>query len=198
MTAALTGFGTGLALIVAIGAQNAYLLRQGILRQHVAVVASICIAADVLLIAVGTAGVGAIVQRHPVVLQVATWTGAAFLVWLAISAFRRVGTTGGLSIDGATVAKGSVVATTLALTFLNPHVYLDTVLMLGGIASTFGEHRWAFAAGAMVASLSWFSALAVGARALAGTLARPTTWRYVDIGIGVIMLACAVRLVWPS
>lgn len=193
MTAALSGLATGLALIVAIGAQNAFLLRQGVLRQHTAMVAAICIAGDVLLIGAGTAGVGAIVAAHPLVLTVAKWAGALYLVWFAIGSFRSAFSTGGLTLDGAP-KKASVLATTLAITFLNPHVYLDTMVMLGSIANSFGQLRWHFAAGAMAGSVIWFSLLAAGARALAKPLANPRFWRYLDVAIGCIMLAIAVKL----
>lgn len=196
MTAALSGLATGLALIVAIGAQNAYLLRQGVLRQHAGAVALICIVGDVLLIAAGTAGVGVVVQSHPTMLVIAKWAGAAYLTWFAVQAFRRARSTTGLTA-GEAGAKGSVIATALAITFLNPHVYLDTVVLLGSIANTFGAERWTFAAGAIVGSIAWFSALAAAGRALAKPLASPRTWRYLDIGIGVMMLLFAINLVRP-
>lgn len=194
MTAVLAGLGTGLALIVAIGAQNAYLLRQAVRRQHAGVVAAICIVADMSLIAVGTAGVAAVINRHPQVLAAVTWAGAAYLVWFAIGSFRRAGRSDALTLQESS-AKGSVVATTLAITFLNPHVYLDTVVMLGSIANSFDEQRWLFAGGAMLGSVAWFSLLALGARALARPLANPRTWRILDIAIGLMMLGLAAKLV---
>ncbi|WP_153505161.1 LysE/ArgO family amino acid transporter [Cumulibacter manganitolerans] len=192
----LTGVLTGLSLIVAIGAQNAYVLRQGLLRNHVTAVVAICIVADVLLIAAGVAGLGVVVQRVPQLLTVLTWAGAAYLVCLAVGAFRRALTTEHLD-PSATPPSGLrvVVLTTLALTFLNPHVYLDTVLMLGSIASTHGAGRWLFGSGAMIASVLWFGALGLGARALSRLVHRASTWRAIDVAVGCVMLAVAVRLV---
>lgn len=194
LTTALAGTLTGLALIVAIGAQNAFVLRQGLRREHVGPVVLICIAADATLILLGTAGVGVVVASHPGLVQVVTWLGAAYLVGYGLLALRRAAAPGGLSVADAPASRGSVVLTTLALTFLNPHVYLDTVLMLGSIANGFGDERWAFAGGAVVGSIVWFTGLGLGARALAGPLGRPRTWRVVDGVIGVMMIALAVRL----
>jgi L-lysine exporter family protein LysE/ArgO len=191
---ALAGLLTGLTLIVAIGAQNAFVLRQGIRREHLAPVVLICIAADVLLIGLGTAGVGALVSAHPGLVRVVTWLGAAYLVGYGLVALRRAAHPEALSASVA-ASRGSVVATTLAITFLNPHVYLDTVLMLGSIANGHGEQRWAFAGGAAAGSAIWFTALGLGARALAGPLGRPGTWRVLDGVIGVTMVGLAVLLV---
>jgi L-lysine exporter family protein LysE/ArgO len=191
---ALAGLLTGLTLIVAIGAQNAFVLRQGIRREHLAPVVLICIAADVLLIGLGTAGVGALVSAHPGLVRVVTWLGAAYLVGYGLVALRRSAHPEALSASVA-ASRGSVVATTLAITFLNPHVYLDTVLMLGSIANGHGEQRWAFAGGAAAGSAIWFTALGLGARALAGPLGRPGTWRVLDGVIGVTMVGLAVLLV---
>lgn len=194
LTTAVAGTLTGLALIIAIGAQNAFVMRQGLRREHVLPVVLICIAADAALILLGTAGVGVVVSSHPGLVRVVTWLGAAYLVGYGLLALRRAAAPEGLSVDAAPASRGSVVLTTLALTFLNPHVYLDTVLMLGSIANGFGEERWAFAGGAVVGSIVWFTALGVGAHALAGPLGRPRTWRVVDGVIGVMMIALAVRL----
>ncbi|WP_338748024.1 LysE/ArgO family amino acid transporter [Janibacter alittae] len=195
LTTALAGTLTGLALIVAIGAQNAFVMRQGLRREHLLPVVLVCIAADAALILLGTAGVGVVVTAHPDLVRVVTWLGAAYLVGYGLLALRRATRPQGLSIADAPASRGSVVLTTLALTFLNPHVYLDTVLMLGSIANGFGEQRWTFAGGAVVGSTLWFTGLALGARALAGPLGRPRTWRALDGIIGVTMLALAVRLV---
>lgn len=194
LTTALAGALTGLTLIVAIGAQNAFVLRQGIRREHLLPVLLICITADALLIGLGTAGVGAVVSDHPDLVRVVTWAGAAYLVGYGLLALRRAGRPEGLEAT-AVASRGSVVLTTLAITFLNPHVYLDTVLMLGSIANGFGEARWTFATGAMVGSAIWFTGLGLGARALAEPLSRPGTWRALDGIIGVTMIGLAVRLV---
>ncbi len=190
----LAGMLTGLTLIVAIGAQNAFVLRQGIRREHLLPVVLICITADTLLIGLGTAGVGAVVDSHPGLVRLVTLAGAAYLVGYGLLALRRSTRPEGLEAT-APASRGSVVLTTLAITFLNPHVYLDTVLMLGSIAGSFGEERWAFAGGAALGSLAWFTALGLGARALAGPLSRPGTWRALDGLIGLTMIALAAGLV---
>ncbi|MGO4131843.1 LysE/ArgO family amino acid transporter [Janibacter sp. RAF20_2_2] len=193
LTTALAGLLTGLTLIVAIGAQNAFVLRQGIRREHLLPVVAICIAADATLIALGTGGVGALVSSHPGLVRVVTWVGAAYLVGYGLLALRRATRPTGLEAT-APASRGSVVATTLAITFLNPHVYLDTVLMLGSIANGFEDERWAFAGGAVVGSTVWFTGLALGARALARPLASPRTWRVLDAIIGVTMVGLGVLL----
>jgi L-lysine exporter family protein LysE/ArgO len=189
------GLTTGLALIIAIGAQNAFVLRQGIRREHVGVVVALCMAGDAILILGGTAGIGALVSRFPLALDVLRWGGAVYLAWWAVRSFVSALKPSSLTAE-APRSRGSVVATTLALTFLNPHVYLDTVVLLGGLANQHGpDARWVFAAGAVVGSLVWFSALGYGARALSGVLDSPRTWRVVDVVVGAVMLALAVNLV---
>lgn len=189
----------GLALIMAIGAQNAWVLRQGIRREHVAVVVGVCALADILLIALGTLGIGTIVENVPWALVALRWGGAAYLIWFAAQSFRSALTDQSLAkAGGATGAKsaGAVLATTLALTFLNPHVYLDTVVMLGNLANQQGELRWVFSVGAATGSILWFSVLGLGARALAKPLNRPGTWKVIDVGVGVVMLLIAAKLVF--
>lgn len=190
MTTALAGLLTGFSLIIAIGAQNAFVLRQGIRREHVLLVVTICAVSDALLIAAGTLGIGFLVTAVPWLLTALKWVGAAYLVWFAIGSFRSAANPSGLASD-ASVSPGSVALTTLALTYLNPHVYLDTVIMLGNLANQHGEARWQFAVGAMTASLIWFTALGFGARALAKPLGRPSIWRGIDIAIGLVMLGLA-------
>ncbi|MCC9205952.1 LysE/ArgO family amino acid transporter [Arthrobacter sp. zg-Y769] len=190
-----TGMVTGLGLIVAIGAQNAFVLRQGLRREHIGVVVAICIISDALLIFGGTAGIGVLVSSFPVVLEILRWGGAAYLTWWGIRSLISAAKPSVLEAQ-APRAKGTVVLTTLALTFLNPHVYLDTVVLLGSLANQYGpDTRWIFAAGAVVGSLAWFTALGYGARALSGVLNRPRTWQIVDLLIGVVMLFLAVRLI---
>ena len=193
LTTAVAGMLSGLALIVAIGAQNAFVLRQGIRREHLVPVLLVCIAADALLISLGTAGVGALVQSHPRALTVVTWVGVAYLVVYGLLSLRRALSPGALTAT-APASRGSVVLTTLAITFLNPHVYLDTVVMLGSIANGFEEQRWSFAAGAVTGSVIWFIGLGLGARWLAGPLGHPRTWRVLDGVIGLTMLGIAARL----
>jgi L-lysine exporter family protein LysE/ArgO len=186
---------TGLALIIAIGAQNAFVLRQGIRREHVGVVVALCMAGDAVLILGGTAGIGALVSHFPGVLDVLRWGGAAYLAWWALRSFASAAKPASLTAE-APRSRGSVIATTLALTYLNPHVYLDTVVLLGGLANQHGpDARWIFASGAVAGSVVWFSALGYGARALSGVLSSPRTWRVVDLVIGVVMLALAVNLI---
>lgn len=186
---------TGLALIVAIGAQNAFVLRQGVHREHIGAVVAVCMAGDALLILGGTAGIGELVTRFPEVLEVLRWGGAAYLAWFAVRSFISALRPSALD-QGAPRSRGSVLASTAALTFLNPHVYLDTVVLLGGVANQQGPGlRWVFAAGAVAGSVAWFAALGYGARSLSGLLGSPRTWRFLDVGIGTIMLGLAAKLI---
>lgn len=196
--AALSGLGFGLSLIVAIGAQNAFVLRQGVRGQHVLPVIAVCAVSDIVLIAAGVAGFGTVVEAVPAVLTVARYAGAAFLFGYAVLAARRALSSSALIAEaaGASVAVGASVLTCLALTWLNPHVYLDTVVLLGSFASTYASpDRWFLAAGAMLASVVWFLALGYGARRLGPLFARPTAWRVLDSLIAVFMLALAIGLV---
>ncbi|MDU0349100.1 LysE/ArgO family amino acid transporter [Actinomyces sp. MRS3W] len=190
---AVTGFATGLGLIVAIGAQNAWVLRQGVRREHIGLVIAICALSDLLLIIIGTGGIRAVSRLAPWVLEVLRWGGVLYLIGFAISSFRSAMKPGGLEESQARPAS-SVALTTLALTWLNPHVYLDTVLMLGTVTNGFGDARWVAAAGAGAASIIWFTVLGLGARALSKPLSSPRTWRVLDVGVGLIMLVVAVHL----
>jgi L-lysine exporter family protein LysE/ArgO len=193
---ALTGFLTGLSLIVAIGAQNAYVLRLGLARNHVALAVSICASADVALIVAGIAGIGAVVRAHPDALTVVRWIGVVYLVGYAIHSFWRASRSEVLLPADEPLRSRSVVAgAMLAFTFLNPHVYLDTVLLLGSIGNQYGDDRWWFAAGASLASIAWFSTLGFGATAASRLMARPVTWRLLDALIGIVMLVVAAKLV---
>ncbi|AVO46883.1 LysE/ArgO family amino acid transporter [Phreatobacter cathodiphilus] len=196
LQAALTGFLLGLGLIVAIGAQNAFVLRQGLMRRHVLLVTTLCALSDAVLILAGVAGLGSLVARSPVLLTVATLGGAAFLLAYGALAARRA-----LRPDGLTAAPpetqdvGRVVAATLAFTFLNPHVYLDTVVLVGSLSARHtGSARAAFAGGAMTASFLWFYGLGFGARLLAPVFARPAAWRVLDGLIACVMVAIALSL----
>lgn len=195
--AALSGLGFGLSLIVAIGAQNAFVLRQGVRGQHVLPVIAVCAVSDIVLIGAGVAGFGTVVESFPAVLTVARYAGAAFLVGYALLAARRALGSSALIAEaaGASMAVGASVLTCLALTWLNPHVYLDTLVLLGSFASTYASpDRWFLAAGAMLASVIWFVALGYGARRLGPLFARPMAWRVLDSLIAVVMLALAVGL----
>ena len=193
MTAVLTGFGTGLGLIVAIGAQNAWVLRQGVRREHIGLVIAICALSDLVLITVGTGAIRIVTGLAPWVLEVLRWGGVVYLAVFAVFSFRSALRPGALEQSAARPA-ASVAATTLALTWLNPHVYLDTVLMLGTVTNDFGPARWWAAAGACAASVVWFAGLGLGARALSGPLSSPRTWRVVDVLVGCVMLGVAAHL----
>ena len=195
MNAVLFGFATSLSLIVAIGAQNAFVLRQGIRNEHVLPVVALCALSDFALIMAGVAGVGALVTAQPQLLTVARYGGAAFLFAYGLLAARRAIRPTTLTPSDAGPARlTSVLLTCLALTFLNPHVYLDTVVLLGTLASQQGEARWRFGAGAAAASLVWFFGLGFGARRLAGVFARPATWRVLDGLIALTMIALGISL----
>ena len=195
--AAMLGFGTGLALIVAIGSQNAFVLRQGIRGEHVAAVVIVCSVSDALLIAGGIAGLGVLIRTSPVVVDVARYAGAAFLVTYGVLAARRAIRPGVLTASGSrkALSVGAALSTVLALTWLNPHVYLDTVLLLGSVANQQEQDlRWWFGAGAIAASGAWFSALGFGARVLRPFFARPSSWRFLDGLIALMMLTLGLRL----
>ncbi|WP_430868757.1 LysE/ArgO family amino acid transporter [Demequina aurantiaca] len=204
----LAGLGLGLSLIVAIGAQNVFVLRQGLRKEHVGWVVAICAISDALLIVLGVSGMGAAVVGLPWLATGARWAGAAFLLGYAILAARRAwqkvpetfdvadaqpgGHTRGSSAASTTLR--TAVLTCLALTWLNPHVYLDTVFLLGTVAASYGDTKWVFAAGAVVGSLVWFVSLGYGARLLNRWLNRPQAWRVLDGVIAVIMAALAIML----
>lgn len=248
----LAGLGLGLSLIIAIGAQNVFVLRQGIRREHVLAVVILCAVSDAALIVVGISGIGAVLEQLPWLLPVARWAGAAFLIGYGLLAARRAlrpGATGllaetaggrdeaeleavavstgaasasadsessaSVSAGGAEATAaaasaqrrrrterrggtlGAALATAFALTWLNPHVYLDTVFLLGSVANGYGEARWLFGAGAIVASVLWFTSLGFGARYLGRWLATPRAWRIVDGAIAVVMVVLGVLLVVP-
>ncbi|WP_031034491.1 LysE/ArgO family amino acid transporter [Streptomyces sp. NRRL F-5650] len=197
LTAAAAGFGTGLSLIVAIGAQNAFVLRQGARRDAVLAVVGICALSDAVLIALGVGGVGAVVVAWPGALTAVGWIGGAFLLCYGALAARRVfRPAGALRTDGdATGSRRRAVLTCLALTWLNPHVYLDTVFLLGSVAADRGPLRWTFGLGAALASLVWFAALGFGARHLGRFLSRPAAWRVLDGLVAATMIALGLSLV---
>ncbi|MFF4906527.1 LysE/ArgO family amino acid transporter [Streptomyces sp. NPDC001260] len=197
LTAAAAGFGTGLSLIVAIGAQNAFVLRQGIRRDAVLAVVGICALSDAALIALGVGGVGAVVVAYPQALTAVGWIGGAFLLCYGALAARRVFRPQGvLRTEGeATGSRRRAVLTCLALTWLNPHVYLDTVFLLGSIAADRGALRWTFGLGAAFASLCWFAALGFGGRLLGRVLARPAAWRVLDGLVAATMIGIGGMLV---
>jgi L-lysine exporter family protein LysE/ArgO len=194
---ALSGLGFGLSLIIAIGAQNAYVLRQGLRREHVLAVVLVCAVSDAILIVLGVAGLGSLLTAVPWLLVVVRIVGAVFLLSYAVIAARRALHPGVLQADataGSPVRLAPILATVLALTWLNPHVYLDTVVLLGSVAATHGDQRWPFAAGAVLGSILWFTALGFGARFLRPVFSKPASWRILDVAIAVIMTAIAASL----
>ena len=197
LAAAALGLGTGLALIVAIGAQNAFVLRQGIRGEHVGAVVLICAVSDAVLIGAGVVGIGTLIQNAPGLVLIIRLVGAVFLLAYGLLAAKRAIRPGALTAAGGTAAAGAkaAVTTVLALTWLNPHVYLDTVLLLGTVANQQGpDLRWWFGAGAACGSFIWFSALGFGARLLRPFFARPSSWRLLDGLIAVVMVALAARM----
>ena len=198
--AALTGFALGLTLIVAIGAQNAFVLRQGLRREHVGAVVTVCALADAVLMLAGVAGLGRVLGERPALAQVLTLGGALFLTAYGLRALWRAAHPGSLLVAAGVpaISLQQALAQTLAFTFLNPHVYLDTVLLVGSVgAQQPGTLRWFFAAGAVSASGLWFSALGYGARLLAPLFARPRAWQVLDAVIGATMLLLAA-LLWQK
>lgn len=197
VSAAISGFLLGASLIIAIGAQNAFILRQGLLRQHVFILSLICALSDALLIAAGVAGLGTLISQSPNLIMVVTVGGALFLFSYAVIAFRRA-----LKPEVLQAAKSGekrlwpAIAACLAFTFLNPHVYLDTVVLLGGLSAAYeGQARLAYGLGAATASFVWFFGLGYGARLLEPVFARPAAWRVLDLLIGVVMTAIGLSLV---
>ena len=197
LAAAIEGFLLGAGLIIAIGAQNAFVLRQGLERRHVFAVATVCVVSDAVLIAAGVAGLGTLVQQHPSWLAVVTIAGAAFLVVYGLLSLRRAFRPESLRpATDATATLAATLATCFALTFLNPHVYLDTVVLIGGLSARYpAPTSIAFGVGAAAASAVWFYGLAYGARLLAPLFARPQAWRVLDIVIALVMWGIAARLV---
>ena len=198
--AALEGLGLGASLIIAIGAQNAYVLRQGLRREHVFAVASLCFVIDGGLITLGAGGFASLLRAVPSLPDIAAWGGAAFLIAYSLKSFHAALRPGRLTAeDGdapASTGLRTAVMTTLALSLLNPHVYLDTVILLGGIAAQYaGWERLAFAVGAVTASGLWFYGLGFGAKRLAPFFARPLSWRLLDVFVGCVMAAIAAGLI---
>ena len=196
MTAFISGLTLGLGLIIAIGAQNAFVLRQGLRREHVFWVCLVCALSDAVLIAAGVAGFGFIIERFPWLIEAMRYGGAAFLIVYGVrsvlAAFRSTET-----LEAAASAAGSLrkaVLTCLAFTWLNPHVYLDTVVLLGSISTQFGEAKPIFAAGAMLASFGFFFSLGYGARLLRPLFANVTAWRLLDGATALVMFAIAAKL----
>jgi L-lysine exporter family protein LysE/ArgO len=196
-----TGFAVSATLIVAIGAQNAFVLRQGIRREHVAPTVLFCVLADLALIGAGVAGLAKLLGEAPTLTTTLTVAGAAFLLWYGITAIRRainpqfLQTSGG----GERLSLRKVLTQAAGFTFLNPHVYLDTVLLMGTVGARQAlDGRIAFVGGAACASAVWFTGLGFGARLLAPVFARPTAWRKLDTLVGLTMITLAALLAWQA
>ncbi len=191
------GLGLGAGLIMAIGAQNVHVLRTGLRRQHVGLTVLCCILVDATLIAIGVAGMGAAVQSSPALLAAAKWGGAAFLLWYGIRSWRSVFSSGALAVTPGqeSTTRRRALLSVLALSLLNPHVYLDTVVLLGAISGNFPlAGRPSFAAGAICASVLWFTALGYGATRLSRLFARPAAWKWIDGAAGTTMLALSATV----
>jgi L-lysine exporter family protein LysE/ArgO len=195
--AAGSGLLFGLSLIVAIGAQNTYVLRQGLIRRHLLTVVGICTASDALLIAAGVAGAGAALHQRPWLLQAARLGGAVFLFAYAVLAARRALHPKALpgEQDESASSLPAVILTALALTWLNPAVYLDTVVLLGSVAATHGRSNWWFGGGAAAASALWFTSLGYGARLLIPLFRKPQAWRVLEVLVALVMTTTGLRIV---
>lgn len=202
-SAFLAGLGIGASLIIAIGAQNAFVLRQGLRREHVTAVVVVCVLCDWVLISAGALGFGSLVRAFPALTSIAAWGGALFLIGYGFLSFRSATHPEVLKAEQDSAVEtsrlastGAAIAATLAVSLLNPHVYLDTVVLLGSVAAQYpAPLRVWFTLGAWTASLAWFSALGFGARLLAPLFAKPAAWRVLDAGIGVIMWWIAAGLI---
>lgn len=196
LNASFAGFALGGGLIVAIGAQNAFVIRQGVLNQHVFWVCLFCAFSDAILIWAGTFGLGILLQQMPLLMPIMTYGGAAFLFWYGIKAFRRALNPQSLNKDAkSTTNLWMALTLCAAFTWLNPHVYLDTVVLVGSIANARPQgEQAAFATGATLASLLWFFAIGYGAKALREPLSKPNVWRAIDVAIAMIMFWLAIKL----
>ena len=184
-----------MSLIMAIGAQNAFVIRQSLTRQHVLPLVLICAIADATFIALGIAGLGAVIQGLPWLLEILRWFGVAYLTWFGINSLRSAFK--GEALDAGKAESKTlkqVVISVLGFTFLNPHFYLDTVILLGSIGNSFGEEKWVFAAGATLGSMIWFFSIGYGARAASRFMSKPIFWKVLDITIACIMFAIAILL----
>ena len=197
MIAASTGFFSGLALIVAIGAQNAFVLRQGLRREHVFGIVLFCAVSDALLIGAGILGLGAAIESVPGLLVALRFVGAAYLIWFGIGAVRRAINPGTLEGAGSgRVGLWGALATAAGLTFLNPHVYIDTVILLGSIGNQFQADRWLFWVGASLGSLAWFFGLGYFARLLAPLATSQRFWRILESLIAIVIFTIAGYLLF--
>lgn len=198
MSIALHGFLLGISLILAIGPQNALVLKQGLKRHAVGVVVSVCVISDLILIAAATAGIGVVVDRFPIAMDILRYVGAAYLLWFGYTCFRDARDPKGLDTSDAAATSGwrEPALAALFFTWLNPATYVDILVMLGGMANQYPfPEKWFFAAGALLASIVWFPSLGYGAKALSGILAKPRTWQILNVLIGCLMMFLATRLI---
>ncbi|MFM6970964.1 MAG: LysE/ArgO family amino acid transporter [Rhodoluna sp.] len=195
MIAFIPGLLTGLSLIVAIGAQNAFVIRQGLTRKHVLLVVAICALSDALLIAAGIGGLGIAISGLPWLLEVIRWFGVLYLAWFAYGSLRKVFKNESMHTEGVAADSAKKVAlSVLGFTFLNPHVYLDTVILLGSIGNQFGANKWAFGLGAAIGSVVWFTGIGYGARLASSFMTKPIFWKVLDSIIAAIMIGIALML----
>ena len=197
MTAFVAGFALSLSLILAIGAQNAFVLRQGIRRSHVTLVVASCILSEAVLIFSGVAGFAALMERVPAIEPITRWGGAAFILGYGVLSLKRA-ITANVALEAADTqaqTARTTLLTCLALTWLNPHVYLDTLVLIGAVAAQYGPQRWLFGWGALAASTIFFIVLGFGARALQPIFAKPSAWRVLDGGVGILMICLAIAIV---
>ena len=195
MIAFSSGILSGLALIIAIGAQNAFVIRQGLQRQHVLTVVLFCAISDALLIAAGTAGLGKAIESAPEVLEIVRWFGVTYLIFFGLKSLRSAFRHNTLTLEkGNLVSRKRTILTVLGLTFLNPHVYLDTVIFLGSIANQFPADKWFFSAGAMTASFLWFFFIGFGSKMAARFMVKVIFWKVLDLAVAIIMFTLATYL----
>ena len=195
MFAIIPGFLAGLSLIIAIGAQNAFVIRQGLTNKFVLLTVLICAFSDAILIALGASGLGALIKSNKNILEFVRWFGVIYLLWFAFKSAKSVFKKEVLNSAGeASADRKSVILTVLALTFLNPHVYLDTVILLGSISNQFGTDKWFFVIGAMLASFIWFTAIGFGAKSASRFMSQPIFWKILDSIIALVMVSIAAFL----
>lgn len=192
MLAFLPGLLTGLSLIIAIGAQNAFVIRQGLTRKYVLMTVLVCIVSDMTLMAAGVAGLGAVILQLGWLLEVFRWFGVAYLLWFAYGSVRSAFKNDALKTgEGKSGTRKQVLVAVLSMTWLNPHVYLDTVILVGSIANTFKENAWYFGFGAMLGSVLWFFSIGYGAKAASGLMSKPSFWKVLDLLIAAVMVTIA-------
>ena len=195
MIAILPGLLTGFSLIIAIGAQNAFVIRQGLRREHILLIVLLCAISDAALILVGTGGLGRIIQGNQIALEIIRWFGVAYLTWFGLRSLRSAFKSQSLQVGEVLQARaGDVARSALALTFLNPHVYLDTVILLGSVANQFESDRWFFALGACLASIIWFTTIGFGARSASRFMSKPIFWKILDSIIALVMFSIGITL----